>query len=362
MPGRPANAQAYWQAGGALVGAAAQKALRVAAKLAAKTARQGKACSPWEEPATLADVVDCYRLLLGRAPDGAGLEHYGQRLHQGLRLGELVDEFARSVEFLRRYGLTPAGSSHPSEAVQTSLGFVLYVDPSDYAVGHTISLTRSYEPDVSSAVQSVLCRGATFVDIGANAGWFSMLAASVVGPTGKVLAVEPNPLNTELLVRSARGNGFENVEAFTVALADKAGMAALETDGSNGRVVPLDRPPQEPLRASYVVRSTTLDALASEAGVGRVDAMKLDVEGAEPLVLAGARGLVGRDRPVIVTEFYPAALDGAPWGSARGYLELLRGLGYRLAVIGPGVVPDDDAAIISMAEQKGQLDLLCEPA
>lgn len=361
MPARPATAKAYWRSGERLAGDLAAKALGVLARLAAKRATDGAEPGPWDEPATLADVLNCYRLLLGRLPDEGGLEHYQQRRNQGLRLGDLVREFTGSLEFLRSQGLTQTGLAHPSEAVRTSAGFVLHVDPSDYAVGHTVYLTRAYEPEVSAAVSTVLAPGATFVDAGANTGWFSMLAASLVGPSGRVVAVEPNPANTELLRRSAEDNGFANVEAHTVALAEKPGVVALETDGSNGRIIPLDEPPLAPVRAAWVVRATSLDSLLADAGVERVDAIKLDVEGAEPLVLAGAKGVLGRDRPVIVSEFYPDALDSSPWGGATRYLRQLREAGYSLTVIGPGFTLDDDAAIISLAKEKGQLDLLCRP-
>ena len=179
------------------------------------------------------------------------------------------------------------------------------------------------------------------------------------------MAVEPNPINCALARRSSEDNGFQNVQVFTAALADRAGAVALETDGSNGRVVPVDGPPPEPIRASFVVATCTLDSLLEGAGIAHVDAMKLDVEGAEPLVLLGAASMLARDRPALVSEFYPLALDSSPWGSAQQYLDHLRQLGYRLSVIGPGMDPghdEDDATLFSLAnEGKGQLDLLALP-
>lgn len=319
---------------------------------------------PWEEPATLADALACYRLLLGRQADPDGLAHYHYRLDDGsLTVGELVAEFVGSVEFARSHGLARGRGPRPSEVVATSEGFKIHVDPTDYAVGHTIARDGTYEPDVTLAVRGLLHEGATFVDAGANIGWFTMLAASLVGPSGMVVGIEPNPANTELARKSVADNGFGNVELATVALSDRAGAVALETDGSNGRVVLVDGPPAGPVVASYVVASCTLDSLLAGYGVSRVDVMKMDVEGAEPLVLAGAAGILGRDRPVLVSEFYPLALDSSPWGSATGYLAQLRALGYRLSVIGHEV-PEDwhDEQILSLASSgKGQLDLLCRP-
>jgi FkbM family methyltransferase len=372
---RSPSSSGYWLEGQRLVGeavswaapAVASRAAPALAKLAALAevvAAHARDVAPWDQPATIADALACYRLLLGRLPDSEGLAHYRDRLALGgCTLGELVGEFLGSVEFTRAHGLAAARGPRPSEPIRTTEGFTLYVDPTDYAVGHTIARDSSYEPEVTATVCELLRDGDVFVDVGANIGWFSMLAAKAVGPTGRVLAVEPNPANTELAKLSAKENGFGNVQVVTVALSDRSGAVALETDGSNGRMVPVDGPPREPIRASYVVASCTLDALVESAGAAHVDVVKLDVEGAEPLVLAGAARTIERDRPVIVSEFYPLALDSAPWGSAVGYLAQLRSFGYKLSVIGSPGSDLDDAAMVSLAKEgKGQVDLLCVPS
>jgi FkbM family methyltransferase len=275
---------------------------------------------------------------------------------------ELVEEFLGSVEFVRSRARGDAAQAAASELVATQEGFRIHVDPGDFAVGHTVARTGVYEPDVSATLREVLTEGATFVDAGANIGWFSLLAASLVGPAGKVLAIEPNPRNVALLRRSAEANGFANIEAVTVALADEPGAVALETDGSNGRVIKVDGPPDTPVPASFVVATWPLDTVLSRAGVKRVDVMKIDVEGAEPLVLRGATEMLERDRPVLISEFFPLALDSSPWGSARGYLQALRELGYRLSVIGLHG-DQDDARILALAGRPGgdHVDLLARP-
>ena len=152
-----------------------------------------------ERSATFGDVIACYRLLLGRQPDADGLAHYRRRLAgRPLTLDELVSEFLGSVEFVRRQAERPAGEGLTGETVHACEGFQIRVDPADYAVGHTVARTGSYEPEVSSTLRQVLRPGGTFVDIGANIGWFSLLAASLVGPTGRVIAIEPNPRNVAL--------------------------------------------------------------------------------------------------------------------------------------------------------------------
>lgn len=325
-------------------------------------------------PATLDDVVGCYSLLLGRPPDDAGLSHYRSRLGAGpLTLGELVDEFLGSVEFARAYEARYR-RGRANQVVETVEGFRLHIDPLDHAIGYALALSGSYEPDVTAVVKALVKPGWTFVDVGANLGWFSLLAAGLAGPNGHVVAVEPNPANVALLQASARDNGFSNISALTVAASDGPGALALETDGSNGRVIPVQGPPAQPVRASYVVAAQPLDTLLAQPGLARVDMVKLDVEGAEPAVLQGAQQVLGRDHPVLVSEFYPLALDSSPWGSARRLLATLRDLGYRLSVIGPSTaqtlggpvvsIPDlsDEAILATVTRQGGgHVDLLALP-
>jgi FkbM family methyltransferase len=317
-----------------------------------------------ERNATFGDVIACYRLLLGRQPDADGLAHYRRRLAAGpLTLDELVSEFLGSVEFVRRQAERPAAQGLTGETVHTCEGFQIRVDPADYAVGHTVARTGSYEPEVSSTLRELLPKGGTFVDIGANIGWFSLLAASLVGPTGRVIAVEPNPRNVALLRQSAKDNSFDNIDVVAVALGERPGAAALETDGSNGRLIPIDGPPATAVEASFVVATFPLDTVLQELGAKRVDAIKIDVEGAEPLVIRGATRTISENRPLLISEFYPLALDSSPWGNARRYLAMLRALGYQLSVIGqPG--PHDDEELLSMAglPGSGHVDLLGRPA
>ncbi len=321
--------------------------------------------------ATIADVEACYRLILGREPDEGGLASYRARVGGSSPAGrppltvlQVAEELLSSVEFARRHAARGTGSERPTQLAGTTQGFSMWVDPTDFAVGHTVAVTGDYEPEVCETIRRLLVPGATFVDVGANIGWFSLLGASLVGPAGRVLAIEPNPRNVELLDMSARENGFSNIQAYCVALSDGPGMVALETDGSNGRVVALEGPPARPVKADFVVASWPLDHLVGDAGLGRVDVMKIDVEGAEPLALRGAVQLIERDHPVIVTEFYPLALDLAPWGSAQGYLDTLRAGGYRLQVIGEEPAGDrTDEEILACAAAPGHdhVDLLCLP-
>jgi FkbM family methyltransferase len=143
--------------------------------------------------------------------------------------------------------------------------------------------------------RAVLPNGGTFLDVGAHAGYFSLLASHRVGASGRVFAVEPNPRTFATLQHHLTHNSVSNVLATMCGLADATGVLVLHMPPShldyNATVLP--RP--EWTRAEVPVR--TLDDCVKEWRIDRIDLMKIDVEGAEPLVLDGgadalARGVV----------------------------------------------------------------------
>lgn len=309
------------------------------------------------------DVRACYRLLLGREADPDGLAHWAGQVADG-RLGveALVTAFLGSEEFLRHYG-SVVSAPPLTEPVELADGLVVHLDRRDWAVGSPLSRTGTYEPEVTEVVLGSLRAGATFVDVGANIGWFALHAARVVGPTGTVVAVEPNPANCDLLERSAAANGFTNITVVAAAASSSPGWAALETDASNGHIVPLVGDGGAPVRCSYAVALRPLDDILAGLGVDAVDVMKVDTEGAEPLVLAGASRTLAQ-RPVLVSEFFPAALADTSGIAPTEHLARLRRAGYQLAVIGEPDGPLDDDAIMAVVARRGvdHLDLVARPA
>ncbi|MCI4369246.1 MAG: FkbM family methyltransferase, partial [Thermoplasmata archaeon] len=105
---------------------------------------------------------------------------------------------------------------------------------------HMLSLFRRgelYEPDVTQFIERTLVHGGTFMDVGANSGYFTLLASARVGPTGVVHAFEPNPEAVARLERNLKLNGCKNVVVHPVALGAHAGRVTLRrsliTDGMN---------------------------------------------------------------------------------------------------------------------------------
>jgi FkbM family methyltransferase len=281
------------------------------------------------------DIHACYRLILGREPDPDGLEYWRAAVGK-LSVDELVGGMMDSREFhlsplFRR--ILAAGEDWRGQgrrAVQVDLpGRVQFVDPTDQFVGQVIQQKGMYEPHVTSAFSEVLRSGHTIIDVGANVGWFALLAASAVGSSGSVLAVEADSGNVDLLCQSVRANRFDNVFVLPVAASDRSEMVVLQrAGGSNSAIFPSSGPSAP---GDRLVPTLPLDALAGM--VDRLDVMKIDVEGAELLVLRGASELVGKHRPYLFFEYSPGMLGRLPRSSADELDHWLAALGYELDVI-----------------------------
>lgn len=290
---------------------------------------------PFDATAGPEDVYYCYRLLLGRLPDSEGWKTYEAAVRdRRMRAETLVADFLASPEFRRRaQARDPAGA----EPVLVDLGdFRLYVAPDDFDVGQTILAHRRYEPHVAAALRRYLGPGHVFVDVGAHVGYFSLLAASIVGASGRVVSVEPSHAACALLWSSVQLNGLRQVELYPFAAAEARRVFVLAGRGGHATLVEWDGPAvSAPVSALTV--SVTLDELLGDAP--RVDLIKLDIEGAEARALAAARRTLAAHRPVIVTEFAPAALQSVSGVSGEAYLRQIVDARYELSVLEEGSDP-----------------------
>ena len=156
----------------------------------------------------------------------------------------------------------------------------------------------SYEPSVTKEVCRILRDGQTFVDVGANIGWYTLLGASIVGEKGKVLAIEPEPENFKLLASSICFNQFANVSAVEACVSDNSNMETLYLHAA------VSHSTLSKSTRSIEVPASTLDELATEYALENIDLLKIDVEGAEAKVLNGALKLIeGRKIKQIICEW-----------------------------------------------------------
>ncbi|QOZ22484.1 FkbM family methyltransferase [Bradyrhizobium sp. CCBAU 51753] len=131
--------------------------------------------------------------------------------------------------------------------------------------------------------------GGTFVDLGANVGTYALALARDVGPTGKVIAIEPHPVTHARLAFNTAASGYTQVRLVAAAAGPADGELMIETDGDNlgASHIVTGTPTGEGLNKAFKVPSLRLQRILEEAGARQVDALKIDVEGFEDRVLIG---------------------------------------------------------------------------
>ena len=208
------------------------------------------------------------------------------------------------------------------DAVRCEVGGVeLFADAADAAVTPGL-LSGRYEVHLSAVFEKYCTSGMTVVDVGANLGYYSLLASRLVGPSGRVVALEPNSENCRLLLSSLRLNDITNVQLLPVAADAATGWAYYSTHvGSNGGLIEDAELLSHP---GTIVPAFRLDELVQ----GPVGFLKMDVEGAEGRVVQGATGLIARDRPIVTTELKDEMLRRVSGTTVADYLGYFEELGY----------------------------------
>jgi len=203
--------------------------------------------------------------------------------------------------------------------------FAFYADAEDVQIVPNLVLDGFWEAWNTLAIARHVRPGAHAVDVGANHGYFTLLLAELVGPRGHVVAFEPNPRLFELLERNVRVNGFERQVTLVPA-------AAAAHDGEGTLTVDRRRSGEGSLLLARGGEAATFRVplhRVDEAVAGPIDFLKIDAEGADYDVLAGATGLLEDGRASVLIEHHSAF-----HADARARLRGLQRSGFRLAHVG----------------------------
>lgn len=175
--------------------------------------------------------------------------------------------------------------------------------------------------------------GMTVLDLGANIGFYSMFARSIVGTKGRVFAFEPSPLNASLIRASANANSFDNVTVIEAAVADRVGNAPLylspETYSEHSLLNLESKYDPRWKNQKIDVRVVTVDDyLKKTVGNFKVDFIKMDIEGSESRALKGMKKVLDENIHIILmTEFWPNGFKEDNM-SPRHFLETLHKAGF----------------------------------
>jgi len=201
--------------------------------------------------------------------------------------------------------------------------------------GRAIYETGWYEPATVRAVESLLKPGMVFMDIGANMGQYSLLASKIVGPAGAVHSFEPSPTMYPWLARNVRLNNARNIHTNRLGLSDCEKTVTLYLSTPENQGATSMQPQYNFSGKTAEVQCVALDGYLAQQGIRKVDAMKIDVEGAELEVFRGAEKLLtGQQRPGMVIEFEEGCQRR--FGSSCAKLAAhLTDRGYKLMTIRP---------------------------
>lgn len=298
-------------------------------------------------------IIWAYRILLDRDPENEGA--IGPKLRGYQSTQQLRADIVTSREYQEKNRDFAQTNDRTIVIKEFDGGLRLFVDLSDHAIGLPI-VRDQFEQSELAFVRRIVKPGDHVLDLGAHIGFFAIHMAALVGPAGTVTAFEPFEENAELLERSARENRFgDRLHLERAAVSRTSGRVPLtfatETLNSGGAFVVTDGRAVEG-HAVRQVRGVALDDLRLPRPIAFI---KMDVEGAEPLVLEGAARLVADDRPVILSELHADQLARVSGRTADAFLSELRKIDYRaFRVEGGGrgaelaVAPSDSVCSVAL--------------
>ncbi len=184
-----------------------------------------------------------------------------------------------------------------------------------------------FDHEVWTAIEPSLSPGDTFLDIGCNIGYYAVLAAKKVGPSGEVHAFDVDPRPLRCLQKTLTRNQLYNVIIHPYAIGEAAGVSSLITSAESGitRLSAGHNGPQFPV--------LNLDAWAEYFKNRPVSAVKVDVEGHDEEVLRGASAILRRHRPVVVSEGNPIPDYSEKEEVSARIREFMVGLRYKVRPI-----------------------------
>ena len=210
--------------------------------------------------------------------------------------------------------------------IEIGKGIFLELDQSDPVASGAIAL-GVYEKNETELFRSKIKPAMTIIDIGANLGYYTVIASCSAGERGLVIAFEPEPNFFKLLSKNIIRNNLKNVAIFEMAIADKNGEADLflseENKGNNSLIS------SEKLDSFVSVKTATLDDFLSAKKIAMVDMIKMDIEGAEILALEGMKNTLAKYRPLLFLEFSPHSIIKIN-RNPMDFLSTLRGIGYSI--------------------------------
>jgi FkbM family methyltransferase len=324
------------------------------------------------EALTKLEVVDTiYHCMLGRhlnATERASWERTDMSMTDNV--AALVNTVFKSEEFFARHREALFRQLIPKSIIvtaRTPLGQDLIVDLHQLHLDFAIAAGH-FEANEVSIIKNIVKRDMFVIDIGANIGFYTVMFAGLVGDAGMVVAFEPVPDSRSKLTASVTRNRLEHiVEIEPVALSDTIGQVRIvhAIDTLNIGSAHISTDPAEFERAEIAAHMVNTRRLDDYRFNRRIDFIKMDIEGAEGLVLQGADATLRRDMPVMLVEFNEQQLRTVSSTKSEILAAQYRSMGYDLFRFACNsriaAIADDDEQITKLLASSGIFNCLAIP-
>jgi FkbM family methyltransferase len=196
-----------------------------------------------------------------------------------------------------------------------------YIDKKDENVSQELVIHKEWEPYETTIFKKHIKRGDVILDLGAHIGYYTLIAAGIVGNKGKVYAFEPCKKNFTILEKNVCESGYKNIILVNKAVSNKTGKTRLFLHSINSGDNRLFFDPKEKMKEE-IVEQISLDKYFKNK-YRKVDLIKLDIQGSEALALTGAENLIKKNRNIkLISEYSPRLLDLSGINS-KSYLDFL---------------------------------------
>lgn len=253
----------------------------------------------------------------------------------------LYKRLLRMPRFRGRHRLEAILRRRLLPAVDTVDGIRMELDPQEWLQIHLLAGDLP-EPTTTALFRSLLRPGDVCIDVGAHVGFLTLAAAQMVGRAGRVIAIEPQPYNCERILINSQANGLENIVVVMAAAGAAAGFVRLHNQKRNDKArLTLSGAGVSDVATLFEVPVVRVDSVVERHGLGRVRLLKIDVEGFEREVFAGARDTLAATDNVVfeclpemdsavvqvlvetltTSGFYLRQVDGTPWSPGGPLLE-----------------------------------------
>jgi FkbM family methyltransferase len=211
--------------------------------------------------------------------------------------------------------------------------FKMFLNPWDIALTPIIMFRGQWEPGETHWIVKGLKKGDTFVDAGANVGWYTVIASKIVGDEGRVFAFEPDPEAFALLEANVRLNGLTNVVTEKKALSNGPGVLKLYLNPNNRGDHRIYQPKKAAKREFVEIEAVSLDDYF-EGDDRPIDFIKIDTQGAEGVIFEGLTGIAKANQDLrIAIEWWPNGVQDMGYDAAK-LLTMVSSLGFHFYELG----------------------------